>query len=82
MNWNLNSLTKDNFAHNSMFNYDLISVCETNLDDTVDLLETLPTTIHLKQPIILWTENMEELASSIKILFQLIFVAICILGSR
>ena len=48
MNWNLNSLTKDNFhrvhlieAHNSMFNYDLISVCETNLNDTVDLPETL-----------------------------------------
>ena len=37
MNWNLNSLTKDNFhrvdileAHNSIFNYDLISVCKTN----------------------------------------------------
>ena len=28
-------------AHNSMFNYDLISVCETNLNDTVDLPETL-----------------------------------------
>ena len=48
MNWNLNSLTKDTFnrvhlieAHNSMFNYDLISVCETNLNDTVDLPETL-----------------------------------------
>ena len=34
MNWNLNSLTKDNFhrvdlieAHNSIFKYDLISVC-------------------------------------------------------
>ena len=48
MNWNLNSLTKDNFhrvdlieAHNSIFNYDLISVCETNLDDRVELPETL-----------------------------------------
>ena len=48
MNWNLNSLTKDNFhrvdlieAHNSIFNYDLISVCETNLDDSVELPETL-----------------------------------------
>ena len=36
-NWNLNSLTKDNFgrlnlleAHNSLFNYDIISLCETN----------------------------------------------------
>ena len=42
MNWNLNSLTKDNFrrvdlieAHNSIFNYDLISVCETNLNDSI-----------------------------------------------
>ena len=48
MNWKLNSLTKDNFhrvvlieAHNSIFNYDLISVCETNLDDSVELPETL-----------------------------------------
>ena len=47
MNWNLNSLTKDNFhrvdlieAHNSTFNYDLISVCETNIDDSVELPET------------------------------------------
>ena len=48
MNWNLNSLTKDNFhrvdliwAHNSIFIYDLISVCETNLNDSVSLPETL-----------------------------------------
>ena len=49
MNWNLNSsLTKDNFhrvdlveAHNSSFKYDLISVCQTNLDDSVELPETL-----------------------------------------
>ena len=34
MSWNLNSITKDNFervrlieAHNSIFNYDLISIC-------------------------------------------------------
>ena len=38
MNWNLNSLPKNNFervqlieAHNSLFNYDLISLCETTL---------------------------------------------------
>ena len=48
MNWNINSLTKENFhrvdlieAHNSIFNYDLISACETNLNDTVDLPDTL-----------------------------------------
>ena len=48
MNWNLNSLAKDTFervrvieAHNSIFNYDLFSVCETNLNDSVELPETL-----------------------------------------
>ena len=40
MLWNLNSLAKDNFqrirlieTHNSLFNYDLISICETSLND-------------------------------------------------
>ena len=28
-------------AHNSKFNYDLISICETSLNDTVELPETL-----------------------------------------
>ena len=49
MSWNLNSLAKDNFhrvslieAHNSSFNYDLISICETSLNDSVKLPETLP----------------------------------------
>ena len=44
MSWNLNSLAKDNFrrvslieAHNSFFNYDLISVSETSLNDSVEL---------------------------------------------
>ena len=46
MSWNVNSLAKDNFqrlikAHNSIFNYDLISICETSLNDTVELPETL-----------------------------------------
>ena len=48
MSWNLNSLAKDNFqrvrlieAHNSIFNYDLISICETSLNDSVVLPETL-----------------------------------------
>ena len=43
-NWNLNSLAKDDFyrvklleAHNSIHNYDFISICETSLNDTVDL---------------------------------------------
>ena len=48
MNWNLNSLTKDDFhrvdlidAHNSIFNYDLISVCETNINDSIEIPDTL-----------------------------------------
>ena len=48
MSWNLNSLAKDNFqrvrlieAHNTLFNYDLISICETSLNDSVELPEPL-----------------------------------------
>ena len=48
MSWNINSLAKCNFqcvclieAHNSIFNYDLISICETSLHDSVGLPETL-----------------------------------------
>ena len=44
MSWNVNSLTKDNFqrvrlieAHKSIFNYDLISICETSFNDSVEL---------------------------------------------
>ena len=43
-NWNLNSLTKDDFhrvdllqAFNSNFDYDIISLCETSLNDRSDL---------------------------------------------
>ena len=43
-NWNLNSLAKDDFyrvqlleAHNAIFNYDIISLCETSLNNTVEL---------------------------------------------
>ena len=48
MSWNLNSLAKNNFqhihlieAHNTLFNYDPISICETSLNDSVELPETL-----------------------------------------
>ena len=48
MSWNVNSLAKDNVnrvrhieAHNSIFNYDLISICKTSLNDSVELLLTL-----------------------------------------
>jgi len=48
MSWNLNSLAKENFqrvdlidAHNVIFKYDLISVCETSLNDSVEIPESL-----------------------------------------
>ena len=47
-NWNLNSLAKNNFyrvelieADNSIFDYDIISLCETSLNDTVELPNVL-----------------------------------------
>ena len=43
MSWNVNSLAKDNFqrvrlieAHNSIFNYDLVSICESSMNDSVE----------------------------------------------
>ena len=48
MFWNVNSLAKEEFqrvrlieAHNSIFNYDMISICEANLNDSVALPESL-----------------------------------------
>ena len=48
MSWNVNSIAKDDFqrvrlieAHNSIFNYDLISICETSLNDAIKLPDTL-----------------------------------------
>ena len=48
MNWNLNSIVKNDFervqlieAHNSLFNYDLISLCETSLNDSVEIPDPL-----------------------------------------
>ena len=48
MSWNVNLLAKDNFqrvrlieARDSIFNYDLVSICETTLNDSVELPETL-----------------------------------------
>ena len=45
-NWNLNTLSKDNFyritllqAHNTEYNYDIISLCETSLDQTIQVPE-------------------------------------------
>ena len=46
--WNVNSLAKENFhrvrlieAYNSIFHYDLISICETSLNDSVELPDNL-----------------------------------------
>ena len=48
MSWNVNSIAKYDFqrvrlieAHNSNFNYDLISICETSLNDSIKLPDTL-----------------------------------------
>ena len=48
MSWNVNSIAKDDFqrirlieAHNSIFNFDLISVCETNLNNSIKLPDIL-----------------------------------------
>ena len=48
MSWNVNSIVKNNFqrvplidVHNSIFNYGLISICETSLNDLVELPDTL-----------------------------------------
>ena len=48
MNWNLNSIVKNNFerarlieAHNSLHNYDLISLCETSLNPSVCIPDNL-----------------------------------------
>ena len=48
MCWNVNSIAKDNFqrvrlieADNSIFNYDLISICETSLNDSIKLPDIL-----------------------------------------
>ena len=45
-NWNLNTLSKEDFsritlleAHNAEHNYDIISLCETSLDDKVQVPE-------------------------------------------
>ena len=42
MNWNLNSLSKNKFervhfleAHNAIFNYDIVSICESSLTDAL-----------------------------------------------
>ena len=47
-NWNLNTLSKDDFhrislleANNTLFNYDIISLCETSLNDSLKVPENI-----------------------------------------
>ena len=47
-NWNLNTLSKDNFyrttlleAHNANHGYDIISLCETSLNDAIQVPENI-----------------------------------------
>ena len=57
------------------FNYDLISICETSSDDTVELPETL-----LNGYTFVSANNSAN--SSIRILFQSLSVTICHLKNR
>ena len=48
MSWNVNSLAQEEFqrvrlieAHNSIYNYDMISICETSLNNSVVLPQSL-----------------------------------------
>ena len=48
LNWNINTLGKDDFhrvslieAHNSVFNYDIISLCETSITDNITVPENI-----------------------------------------
>ena len=71
MSWNVNSIAKDDFqrvrlieAHNSNFNYDLISVCETSLNDSIKLPDIQLndyTFVHSKNP----TNTKVELVCSL-----------------
>ena len=83
--WNVNSIAEDDFqrvrlieAHNSIFNYDFISKCETSLNDSIKLPDILlKMTILLCIPKIQQTLGMVELVYSTKILSQLRSEMIC-----
>ena len=86
MSWNLNSLAKDNFqctrfieAHSALFNYDLISICETSLNDSVELPGTLMNDYTFVSANIQQTLDMVGLDFSLKIFFLLKFETICLL---
>ena len=60
ISWNVNSIAKDDFqrvriieAHNSIFKYDRISICETRLNDSIKLPDIVLydyTFVHSKNP--------------------------------
>ena len=86
MSWNVNSIAKDDFqrvrlieAHNSIFNYDLFSICETSLNDSVELPETLLNGLHVcVLPIIQQILGMAGWVFFIKILSQLLSEMTCL----
>ena len=62
MSWNVNSIAKDDVqrvylieTHNSIFNYDLISICETSLNDSIKLSDIL-----LNDYILLCIPNIQQ----------------------
>ena len=84
MSWNVNSIAKDDFqrvrlieAHNSIFKYDLVSICETSLNDSIKLPDFLLNNYTLCIPKIQQTLGMVELVCSPKILSQLRSEMIC-----
>ena len=84
MNWNINSPVKDHFgrvglieAHNTIFDYDLISICETNLTDSIEIPEPLLKTIILYLLTIPGMFHMVVSVCFIKPLFQLSTGVIC-----
>ena len=79
MNWNLNSLATNDFAriqlieaHNSLHDYDLISICETSLTDSLTPNVTNLTGTPSNQPTTLTMSRMVEWVFSTKIRSQLL----------
>ena len=75
-NWNLNTFSKDDFyritllqAHNTEHNYDIISLCETSLNDTIQVTENSFQVTNFTLAIILVVIEVVELEVFIKRVF-------------
>ena len=75
MSWNVNSIAKNNFqrvrlieAHNSICYFDLISICETSLNDSIKSPDILLNDYTLWPLKIQQTLDMAESVCSLKIL--------------